>query len=148
MLDELLRQLLQILSSLLLLYVQTTAMEVPATVPPIYAPTNSISPSDSPLPSRVRETYWITSEVSWYGPGFYGNRTACGYRYNRTILGVAHRTLPCGTLIEFLYKGQTAVVPVIDRGPYIKGRDWDLSRGLCTVLSHCFTGKLQWRLVK
>lgn len=56
--------------------------------------------------------------VTWYGPGFYGNRTACGLRYTRTIVGVAHRTLPCGTLVQFKWRGITATVPVIDRGPY------------------------------
>ena len=56
--------------------------------------------------------------MTWYGPGFYGNRTACGVRYTRTIVGVAHRTLPCGTLVRFQWHGITAVAPVIDRGPY------------------------------
>jgi hypothetical protein len=56
--------------------------------------------------------------VTWYGPGFYGNRTACGVRYTRKIVGVAHRTLPCGTLVEFKWHGITAVAPVIDRGPF------------------------------
>jgi rare lipoprotein A len=56
--------------------------------------------------------------VTWYGPGFYGNRTACGVRYSRDIVGVAHRTLPCGTLVEFKWHGITAVAPVIDRGPF------------------------------
>src|SRR6266545_2545909 len=37
--------------------------------------------------------------ASWYGPGFYGNRTACGQLYTPEILGVAHLTLPCGTLL-------------------------------------------------
>lgn len=60
----------------------------------------------------------VSRKVTWYGPGFYGNRTACGQRYTRYIVGVAHRTLPCGTLVQFTWGGQTAVAPVIDRGPY------------------------------
>jgi rare lipoprotein A (peptidoglycan hydrolase) len=56
--------------------------------------------------------------VTWYGPGFYGNRTACGVKYTRDIVGVAHRTLPCGTLVEFKWHGIAAVAPVIDRGPF------------------------------
>jgi hypothetical protein len=60
----------------------------------------------------------IAPIVTWYGPGFYGNRTACGVRYTRDIVGVAHRTLPCGTLVEFKWHGITAVAPVIDRGPF------------------------------
>src|SRR4029079_9939280 len=56
--------------------------------------------------------------VTWYGPGFYGNRTACGVRYRRYIRGVAHRSLPCGTMVKLLWHGITTRVPVIDRGPY------------------------------
>jgi rare lipoprotein A (RlpA)-like double-psi beta-barrel protein len=65
--------------------------------------------------------------ASWYGPGFYGNRTACGQIYTPEIIGVAHRTLPCGTPVVLEYRGRTMTVPVIDRGPYIAGRTLDLS---------------------
>jgi rare lipoprotein A (peptidoglycan hydrolase) len=85
------------------------------------------------------------AHVSWYGPGFYGNRTACGQRYTETIMGVAHKTLPCGTRVSFKYGGRVITVPVIDRGPYIAGRNWDLSAAACRALRHCFTGPLYWR---
>lgn len=65
--------------------------------------------------------------ASWYGPGFYGNRTACGQTYTPEIIGVAHRTLPCGTIVVIEYRGRVMTVPVIDRGPYIAGRTLDLS---------------------
>ncbi|MEP7004130.1 MAG: septal ring lytic transglycosylase RlpA family protein [Chloroflexota bacterium] len=65
--------------------------------------------------------------ASWYGPGFYGNRTACGQVYTPEIIGVAHKTLPCGTLLTLTYGSRVLVVPVIDRGPYIAGRTLDLS---------------------
>jgi hypothetical protein len=55
--------------------------------------------------------------ASWYGPGFYGNRTACGQVYTPEIIGVAHRTLRCGTMLVLEYRGRTMTVPVIDRGP-------------------------------
>lgn len=86
-------------------------------------------------------------EVSWYGPGFYGNRTACGLAYTKTIMGVAHRTLPCGTMVSFRNpkNGKQITVPVIDRGPYVAGRHWDLSGAACTALAHCYTGPLDWR---
>ena len=64
---------------------------------------------------------------SWYGPGFYGNLTACGQVYSPTIIGVAHRTLPCGTPITLRYGATTLTVPVIDRGPYVYDREFDLS---------------------
>ena len=65
--------------------------------------------------------------ASWYGPRFYGNRTACGQTYTPEIVGVAHRTLPCGTLVVLEYRGRTLTVPIIDRGPYVAGRTLDLS---------------------
>jgi len=65
--------------------------------------------------------------ASWYGPGFYGNRTACGQTYTPEILGVAHLTLPCGTRVTLTYGAQSIVVAVIDRGPYVAGRTLDLS---------------------
>ena len=65
--------------------------------------------------------------ASWYGPGFYGNRTACGQLYTLEIQGVAHKTLPCGTLLTLTYGSRAVTVAVIDRGPYIAGRTLDLS---------------------
>jgi hypothetical protein len=73
--------------------------------------------------------------------------TACGVLYTRTVVGVAHRSLPCGTLVAFSYRGRTVIAPVIDRGPYVAGRLWDLSGGLCTALRHCFTGPIRWTIV-
>ena len=66
------------------------------------------------------------SPATWYGPGFFGNRTACGRRYTRDLLGVAHRSLPCGTMVSALYKGKSIRVPVVDRGPYGHA-EWDLT---------------------
>ena len=64
--------------------------------------------------------------ATWYGPGFFGNRTACGQRYHRDLVGVAHRTLPCGTIVSALYNGRSLRVPVVDRGPYGHA-NWDLT---------------------
>ncbi len=95
----------------------------------------------------IRIPVWhYDRELSWYGPGFYGSGTACGQRYTRTIVGVAHRTLPCGTLVTFKWAGRVVTMPVIDRGPYVRGRRWDLSRGACEALHHCFTGPIYWKL--
>lgn len=80
-------------------------------------------------PAKRRERLWVyrRGEATWYGPGFYGNTTACGQTLRRNTLGVAHRTLECGTRVDFLYQGRTITVDVIDRGPYGKA-DWDLTR--------------------
>jgi rare lipoprotein A len=72
--------------------------------------------------------------ASWYGPTAAGQTTACGVPLAPWTLGVAHRTLPCGTPVAFYYKGRTIVVPVIDRGPFVTGRSWDLTEAAHTAL--------------
>lgn len=97
----------------------------------------------------VAKPRWrLDTNVSWYGPGFYGNRTACGLALTRALIGVAHRTLPCGTKVTFrnASNGRVVTAPVVDRGPYVSGRQWDLTGGLCLALDHCYTGKLYWKL--
>jgi len=88
---------------------------------------------------------WSYAVASWYGPGFYGNRTACGQTYTESSWGVAHKSLPCGTLVQFRHNGRVVTAPVIDRGPYIAGRTWDLSAALCRALGHCYTAGIYWR---
>jgi hypothetical protein len=72
--------------------------------------------------------------ASWYGPGFYGERTACGVRLTRRTVGVAHRGLPCGTRVTIAYRGRYLRTRVIDRGPYAKGLKWDLTNGARKLL--------------
>lgn len=67
------------------------------------------------------------SLATWYGPGFFGNYTACGQLYTRKSVGVAHRTLPCGTKVHVLFNGAMRWLEVIDRGPFGES-NWDLSR--------------------
>jgi hypothetical protein len=64
------------------------------------------------------------AEASWYGGE---GSLACGGWLTSTTLGVANRTLPCGTLVTLRYDGHTVRVPVIDRGPYVEGREFDLT---------------------
>lgn len=74
-----------------------------------------------------RVNVYRTAHASWYGPGLYGNRLACGGRLRPGRLGVAHKTLPCGTKVTFRRGTRTVRVPVIDRGPYVGGREYDLT---------------------
>lgn len=67
--------------------------------------------------------------ASWYGPGFHGKRTANGERFNQWGMTAAHRTLPFGTRVLVTYKGRSVIVRINDRGPFIKGRTIDLSKG-------------------
>lgn len=80
----------------------------------------------SASPAR-RLTAYRTAEASYYGPGLYGNGVACGGTLMPGTLGVAHKTLPCGTRVRLRYRGRSVTVPVIDRGPYAAGRDFDLT---------------------
>jgi rare lipoprotein A len=66
--------------------------------------------------------------ASWYGPGFNGNLTASGTRYNQYAATAAHKSLPFGTQLSVCYQ-TCEVVTITDRGPYIGARELDLSLG-------------------
>ena len=68
-----------------------------------------------------------TRVVTWYGPGWYGRRTACGNTLTSRLYGVAHKTLPCGTVVYFRFGGRTVRTKVVDRGPYAAGVHFDLT---------------------
>jgi rare lipoprotein A (peptidoglycan hydrolase) len=74
----------------------------------------------------------------------YGLGLACGGVLGRDQIGVAHKTAPCGTLVTFTYGGRSMTVPVIDRGPYIAGREWDLTGATAAALAFPGLGQLQW----
>ncbi|HET9198297.1 MAG TPA: septal ring lytic transglycosylase RlpA family protein [Solirubrobacterales bacterium] len=75
---------------------------------------------------RELTTYRLAG-ASYYGPGIFGNGVACGGTLLPGTMGVAHKALPCGTKVTLRYHGRTVTVPVIDRGPYVAGRDYDLT---------------------
>jgi Lytic transglycolase/Putative peptidoglycan binding domain len=81
--------------------------------------------------------------ATWYGPGFYGKRTACGMRLSPTTLGVAHKTLPCGTRVTFYHGGHFVTVAVIDRGPFRNGVAWDLTAAAAKRLGFASSGRLR-----
>jgi rare lipoprotein A len=66
------------------------------------------------------------ARATWYGPGLYGNGLACGGRLSTATIGVAHKTLPCGTRLTLRYRGRELRAKVIDRGPYGPA-DYDLT---------------------
>jgi rare lipoprotein A len=78
--------------------------------------------------------------ASWYGPGFYGHHLACGGTLTTGTLGVAHKWLPCGTKVTLYYHGRMVRVPVIDRGPYVSGREFDLTGATKQKLGFGSTG--------
>jgi rare lipoprotein A (peptidoglycan hydrolase) len=84
-----------------------------------------------------------SARASWYGPGLYGNHLACGGKLTRNTLGVAHKSLPCGTKVAVQYHGTTVVVPVIDRGPYSRGVSYDLTQATARELGMTATSRVR-----
>ena len=148
----------------------TTVYELPRLPEPVArsrlaAPTPEPTPAPTvpPAPARVAAVpIEITAvpasasgsvvTVSWYGPGFFENRLPCWpwlaaqglpIQFLPDTWGVAHKSLPCGTMVTLTHGANTVTVPVVDRGPYIAGREFDLSprvkaalgcTDLCTVV--------------
>ncbi len=77
--------------------------------------------------------------ATWYGPGFFGNETACGETLKRSTVGVAHRTLPCGSKVVLRYRGRYVRTTVIDRGPFSNGAKWDLTQAAAKQLRFEYT---------
>ncbi len=75
----------------------------------------------------------------------YGEPLACGGVLEQDELGVASRTVPCGTPITFFYRGRTVTVPVVDRGPYVEGREWDLTGATAEALRFPGLATVAWR---
>jgi len=99
----------------------------------------------SPAPAKTK--VHRTGIATWFGPGFYGQATACGQTLTPAVVGIANRTLPCGTLVKVTYKGQALVVPVLDRGPYANHADWDLTSGAAQALDITETVRIGTRVV-
>jgi len=95
---------------------------------------------------RGRVYVYRPSFASWYGPGLYGNKTACGQTLRATTIGVAHRNLPCGTMVKFVYEGHAVLTPVIDRGPFVKGRAWDLTAAASEALEFEGVGMVRYAI--
>lgn len=76
------------------------------------------------------------TRISWYGPGFHGRKTASGERFNQHAITAAHKTLPFGTKVKVTNSAnnKSIVVRINDRGPFVRGREYDLSRGAATAL--------------
>jgi rare lipoprotein A (peptidoglycan hydrolase) len=96
----------------------------------------------------ARHAAHTSAIATWFGPGFYGQRTACGQTLTPGVVGVANRTLPCGTLVKVSYRHHSLIVPVLDRGPYSHiGADWDLTSGAATALGISDTVRIGARIV-
>jgi len=105
----------------------------------------SSSPATTPTAGEAPRR---SALATWFGPGFYGRRTACGQLLTPAVLGLANRTLRCGTLVSITYRGRRVTLPVIDRGPYgVNGARWDLTFGAARALGMADTARIAARVV-
>jgi rare lipoprotein A len=99
------------------------------------AQSSSVSP-------QLALTVYRPAVATWFGPGFYGHTTACGIELTPDLVGVAHRSLPCGTNVAIHYGSRTIVVPVVDRGPYGSKARWDLTEAAAQQLGFTQTDRI------
>lgn len=97
---------------------------LPAATEPAMSPDEAIVNSRSPI-------YTEQGMASWYGPNYHAHRGANGQIYDQNGISAAHRTLPMGSLIRVtnLQTGQSAIMRITDRGPFVPDRVIDLSIG-------------------
>ena len=105
---------------------------------------STVASTDAQTGQGLAFTAFRSAGATWYGPGFYGQQTACGQTLRPGTLGVAHRSLPCGTPVKFVYEGRQIVTRVIDRGPYAKGFSWDLTNGAREALGFEGSGQVRY----
>jgi peptidoglycan hydrolase-like protein with peptidoglycan-binding domain len=96
-----------------------------------------------PQTTRALAAGWRLRTASYYGPGLWGNRTACGQTLRRRTRGVAHRSLACGTRVAVYANGRIAIFPVIDRGPHTAGVSLDLTRAAARKLDLSTTASVR-----
>jgi rare lipoprotein A len=104
------------------------------------------------LPSAVvvpgSETGYYAGRAAPYGPTAAHPRTACGQRLLNTTQGVAHPVLPCGVRLYVRFHGKEVLTQVIDRGPNVPGRDFDITKALANRLGLHGAQSIQWRFAK
>ena len=104
------------------------------------------------LPSAVvvpgTKTGYYTARAAPYGPTASHPRTACGRPFGDTTQGVAHPVLPCGVRVYIKFHGKAVLTQVIDRGPNVPGRDFDITKALADRLDLHGTQTIQWRFAK
>jgi rare lipoprotein A (peptidoglycan hydrolase) len=86
---------------------------------------------------------WQVRTASYYGPGLWGNRMACGQVLRKSTRGLAHRTLPCGTSVAVYANGRIVIARVIDRGPHRDGVSFDLTRASARALGLTTTASVR-----
>ena len=91
---------------------------------------------------------WKKAKASWYGPGLYGNGMAGGGKLKKNSMVVAHRSMAFGTKLIIKYKDKTVTATVRDRGPFIKGRIFDLGPGTAKALGFSGVGTISYQILR
>jgi peptidoglycan lytic transglycosylase len=82
------------------------------------------------------------AKATYFGPGLYGRKTACGQTLTPALVGVAHKTLKCGTLVALFYKRREILAPVVDRGPFNGDYALDLTAAAAQLLAFTASGEI------
>ncbi len=98
------------------------------------------------IPGGVGAYY--TSRAAPYGPTASRSRTACGEAFTKQLEGVAHPTLPCGVKLYIRFGGHQVLTEVVDRGPSVPGRDFDVTKGLADRIGLHGTQTIHWRYAR
>jgi rare lipoprotein A (peptidoglycan hydrolase) len=91
---------------------------------------------------------YYTAKAAPYGPTRSRHRTACGQPFLKTTEGVAHPVLPCGVRLYIRFGGREVLTQVVDRGPTVPGRDFDITKALANRLDLHGTQTIQWRFAR
>ena len=94
------------------------------------------------------ENGYYTTRAAPYGPTSSHRRTACGDAFTQTTEGVAHPVLPCGVKIYIRFQGREVLTQVIDRGPNVPGREFDITKALANRLGLHGTQTIEWRYAR
>jgi rare lipoprotein A (peptidoglycan hydrolase) len=108
--------------------------------------------SDQNLPGAVAvpgtKNGYYTGRAAPYSPSADHLRTACGQPFTDRTQGVAHPVLPCGVRVYIRFHGKEVLTQVIDRGPTVPGRDFDITKALANRLDLHGPQPIQWRFAK
>jgi len=121
-------ELADVTSSIIAMQLPVTQAPAPAT----FSPSQVYSEPDEG--GFISTGQVISGYSSWYGNQFHGRTTASGEVFDQYAFTCAHRQLPFGTWLRVTFRGRTVIVKVNDRGPFIKGRILDLSRGAAEAI--------------
>ena len=125
----------------------TACVATPASALAASSTGGASAPSTVTAAASAKKKVHPSGIATWFGPGFYGKETACGQTLTPAVVGLANRTLPCGTLVKVSYGGHSLVMPVLDRGPYSHIADWDLTSGAAEALGITETVRIATRVV-